>query len=475
MQESIGRCRDWWRLLTLVILAVTPMPETTWAQSSVGIPSIGSTSLEELKAGVVKITAHTDGKAKVGTGIIVRLESGTAYIVTAAHVTEGDPSPEVQFFSNPAQFFPAKVLGLEGGNPKGLAAIVIQGAIPTGLRALKLDAKTQISGGESAFFIGFPRLVTTPWAVTTGSIPGLSGQTLTLQGPIEEGNSGGPVIVGHNVVGLVVEGQGQFGYAVPVAMVQFAIRSWVLRGPEATSMRSLPEPIEPKGATASVPQPVEALANEITGKDGAPMMLVKEGPFLYGDQSYGAPPKRQTLPIFYMDKYEVTIKRYAAFQQATVHELPFDWHRQVGLVDGDDRPVVNLTGHDAYDYCRHYGKRLPTEQEWEKAARGIDGRKYPWGNQEPTELHAVWRAKEGGVVGSRQAGLSPYGIHDLAGNASEWTTSDDYPGNPPATMVARGGMATMVDPSRIMSVVRRVDGATRWDWNLGFRCVQDAK
>lgn len=79
------------------------------------------------------------------------------------------------------------------------------------------------------------------------------------------------------------------------------------------------------------------------------------------------------------------------------------------------------------------------------------------------------------MVGSRQAGLSPYGIHDLAGNASEWTTSDDYPGNPPATMVARGGMATMVDPSRIMSVVRRVDGATRWDWNLGFRCVQDAK
>ena len=205
------------------------------------------------------------------------------------------------------------------------------------------------------------------------------------------------------------------------------------------------------------------IAREIVGKDAVPMVLVPEGWFLYGDAAYGAPPKRVWLSDYYMDKYEVTVKQYIAFQQATVHELPIDWHKQVEKENGGARPVVHVTGRDAYDYCRHFGKRLPTEQEWEKAARGTDGRKYP----------AVWKQQEVIAVGSRPAGASPYGIHDLAGNASEWTISDADPGNPPASMVARGGMATMWGESYLMSVVRRPGATGSWDANLGFRCVQD--
>ena len=104
MEDSIDRCRSWWQIRGLLALTAILLPLVTWAQSSVGIPSIGATSLAELKAGVVKITTHTGGTTKVGTGVIVRVESGAAYIVTAAHVIEGDPDPQVQFFSQPARF-----------------------------------------------------------------------------------------------------------------------------------------------------------------------------------------------------------------------------------------------------------------------------------------------------------------------------------------------------------------------------------
>jgi len=127
---------------------------------------------------------------------------------------------------------------------------------------------------------------------------------------------------------------------------------------------------------------------EVTGKDGAPMVLVPAGEFLYGDNN-----QRLSLPAFYIDKYEVSTRLYAAFIRDTRRAQPSDWSQQVALVGSGDRPVVNVTWHDADAYCRHYGKRLPTEQEWEKAARGTDGRKYPWGNEEPSSRHALFNTE----------------------------------------------------------------------------------
>jgi hypothetical protein len=126
---------------------------------------------------------------------------------------------------------------------------------------------------------------------------------------------------------------------------------------------------------------------EITGRDGAPMVLVPAGEFIMGSNDGDAdekPERRVTLEAFYIDKFEVSTRLYAAFIQATSRSQPEDWSKQVALVGSGDRPVVNVTWHDADAYCRHYGKCLPTEQEWEKAARGTDGREYPWGNEEPS-------------------------------------------------------------------------------------------
>jgi len=244
-----------------------------------------------------------------------------------------------------------------------------------------------------------------------------------------------------------------------------------------------PRPIEmAKAPTYSAPQQEYAAPDhhgDIIGQDGAPMMMVPTGEFLYGDNN-----QRLSLPdfysAFYLDKYEVSTRLYSAFIQATRHEEPKDWAQQIALVSQGDRPVVNVTWHDAEAYCRYYGKRLPTEQEWEKAARGTDGRIYPWGNEEPTSRHASFEmvhmfSKNGygtlAMVGSHEAGASPYGIHDLVGNVFEWTSSDYDKFH----KVVRGGSWNLYAPVRFRSADRAGGYPTAQHASIGFRCAQDAR
>lgn len=211
---------------------------------------------------------------------------------------------------------------------------------------------------------------------------------------------------------------------------------------------------------------------QITGKDGAPMMPVPAGGFLYGGNYQWL-----SLPAFYMDKFAVTTARYAKFLQATGREKPYKWNEVNQSSDGD-RPVIGVNWHDADAYCRHYGKRLPTEQEWEKSARGTDGRKYPWGNEVPTRSLAnydsngesTWQGyKTLSPVGSYESGKSPYGIYDMAGNVWEWTSSD-YDNN---YKVLRGGSwAYEAEDMRVWN--RNGRNPTYRSYRNGFRCAQDA-
>lgn len=211
----------------------------------------------------------------------------------------------------------------------------------------------------------------------------------------------------------------------------------------------------------------------ITGKDGAPMMSVPAGEFLYGEGNHSL-----SLPAFYMDRYEVTTKLYAKFLRATGRKEPSKWSL-VSLRKDGDRPVIGVDWHDADAYCRYYGKRLPTEQEWEKAARGTDGRIYPWGDEQPAPSLASydWDGKrlwQGygtlSPVGSYEAGRSPYGIEDLAGNVTEWTGSD----YDKSSKVVRGG-SWLVD-ARTLRASHRHGVLPLYRLNvIGFRCVQDVK
>jgi len=155
-------------LCVLLLLAVL-FPHALWAQD-----------IAQVKKGVVKITAEVEGKNQIGSGIIVKLEEDHAYIVTASHVIEGDPQPNVMFFSAPHRPFRARVLGLEGGNPAGLAALLIEGKLPPDLRALNLDQTTSVGGGEAITLIGFPQLEGSLWTVTTGTLSGRRGSALSF-------------------------------------------------------------------------------------------------------------------------------------------------------------------------------------------------------------------------------------------------------------------------------------------------------
>jgi len=185
--------------------------------------------VQGLKDGVVKITAHVNGQSKVGTGVVIRQEADAVFIATASHVIEGDPKPNVQFYSQPSRLVSATVVGMEGGDPRGLAVLVVREDLPDTLRVLPLNSNLNIESGEPLTVIGFPRRAGAPWAVTEGELVGRKGSDLVFSGVIDEGNSGGPLLKDHQVIGIVTESSPPFAYAAPAVLAQYALESWGIR------------------------------------------------------------------------------------------------------------------------------------------------------------------------------------------------------------------------------------------------------
>jgi formylglycine-generating enzyme required for sulfatase activity len=200
-----------------------------------------------------------------------------------------------------------------------------------------------------------------------------------------------------------------------------------------------------------------------------------------------------SLNDYYIDKFEVTTAQYREFIAHHNKPAPKFWEA-VDLQVHATRPVAGVTWFDADAYCRAYGKRLPTEAEWEKAARGADGREFPWGDDSPTAKHAnfdhccEWKGYGSySPVGSYEPGKSPYGVYDLAGNVWEWVAdwydlqyySSTPAANPPGPhkegkKVQRGGSWNY--PAReLRAAWRGRDPPTEQDRDVGFRCAQDAK
>jgi formylglycine-generating enzyme required for sulfatase activity len=261
-----------------------------------------------------------------------------------------------------------------------------------------------------------------------------------------------------------------------------------------------------EAAGTSSGQPGEAQTGKITGKDGAPMVLIPAGPFPMGvppgDRDGGRdeyPRHEVTLDSFYIDKFEVTNGRYIEFVRATSHRIPQHpqdasrnlWQKNMMPESVADRPVINVDWYDAEAYCKWAGKRLPTEAEWEKAARGGDDRRFPWGNVEPTAKHLNYNQRWIGEktlmpVGSYELGKSPYGVYDMAGNVWEWVNDwydDRYyekspAKNPPGPetgshkVLRSSGWLVETPLGRIFTRVKS-DPLIRNE-STGFRCAMDA-
>ena len=170
-----------------------------------------------------------------------------------------------------------------------------------------------------------------------------------------------------------------------------------------------------------------------------PMVEIPAGEFTMGSDGRQAlederPMHRVWVDDISMDLHEVTTAQFAVFLTATNRLAPWQWNT-VDLSQHRDRPVIGVDWSDADAYCRWKGKRLPTEAEWEKAAKGTDGRLYPWGNQVPTKDLANFalgaRFSYSQVlmpVQSYEQGKSPYGLYQMAGNVGEWV-QDWYAAN----------------------------------------------
>ncbi len=229
-----------------------------------------------------------------------------------------------------------------------------------------------------------------------------------------------------------------------------------------------------------------------------PMVEIPAGEFMMGSDGTQAlederPSHRVWLDAFSIDLHEVTTAQYAAFLAADKRAAPWQWET-VDLVQHGDRPVIGVDWRDAEAFCTWKGKRLPTEAEWEKAARGPDARLYPWGNQAPTGDLANFalgaRFSYNQVlfpVRSHEAGKSPYGLYHMAGNAYEWVQDwygtnyyDSSPDrNPPGPSqgqfkVLRGGSWSDL-PKYLLTYGRfRLSPETKNSYT-GFRCAKSEK
>jgi iron(II)-dependent oxidoreductase len=177
------------------------------------------------------------------------------------------------------------------------------------------------------------------------------------------------------------------------------------------------------------------------GAAPGPMVLIPAGEFTMGSNDRLAdegPQHTVRLGEYYIDRYEVTNLQYQAFIEATARRAPDHFENRAHPPGKADHPVTFITWFDARDYCAWAGKRLPTEQEWEKAARGAQARVFPWGDEfdiraanTPVRWARLGRDGDTTPVGAFKAGASPYGLHDMSGNVWEWTASWylPHPGN----------------------------------------------
>lgn len=240
----------------------------------------------------------------------------------------------------------------------------------------------------------------------------------------------------------------------------------------------------------SPPQPAPAVPVAPEG-----MAFVPGGKFFMGRDDgteYERSRHEVTVAPFFIDRYEVTRDEYQKFVKATGHPVPSGWDGVEFRAGTGRRPVTGVTWDDADAFCRKGGRRLPTEAEWEFAARGPDGRLYPWGNEWNGGAANVGHPEfseqpEHGLenVDSRSEGRSPYGVFNMVGNVWEWTASSwaAYEGGklPPEELsgdrrVIRGGS---FDTSRDQATTTyrrgyRARGAGNNNYSkIGFRCVSN--
>jgi formylglycine-generating enzyme required for sulfatase activity len=227
--------------------------------------------------------------------------------------------------------------------------------------------------------------------------------------------------------------------------------------------------------------------------DGMVQVFVPAGEFIMGSDEKGSqqnrPAHKVVLDAFWVDKVEVTNAMYALCVEAGKCTLPvIERNPYYGHPRYKNYPVVYVTWYDANSYCHWAGRRLPTEAEWEKAARGTDGRVYPWGNAMADRSLANFNLNIGALLDVHRypLGASPYSVLNMAGNVREWVADwfdkfyynaspRENPQGPPSgeNKSLRGG--SYLDDENEICTFHRFDHAPASPGiNRGFRCASNA-
>ncbi len=262
------------------------------------------------------------------------------------------------------------------------------------------------------------------------------------------------------------------------------------------------------GAIAIALSPRAGLSQ--VGGDGFDLVPISGGNFVMGDRD-GEPdetPRTVALGPFRIMRFEATNRQFQRFVAETGYVTDperaghghvwtdrwravdgADWRHPTGpgssLAGLDEHPVVQVSANDAAAFARHFGLRLPSEAEWEFAARGFDGRRYPWGDA-PAEEGGLRRANFGALeccapsrrdgyartapIGRFPDGVSPFGLYDMAGNVWEWTSSR-FPGAPEDVVIRGGGWGN--DPYCLRVSYRHGNPPDIGLDMVGFRCAAD--
>jgi len=250
----------------------------------------------------------------------------------------------------------------------------------------------------------------------------------------------------------------------------------------------------PTPTKAHIPTPMPGIGSTMTGKMGGILVYIPAGEFIMGSDMY---PEEQPIHLVYLDAFwidqtEVTNAMYAKCVSDSVCEEPIDASSNTrssyyGNPEFDKYPVVYVEWDMAKTYCEWAGLKLPTEAQWEKAARGTDGRTYPWGNDAPNKDLLNYDSNIGNTteVGSYESGKSIYEVYDMAGNVWEWVndyyqedyyaTLGDNATNPQGPLssdgqrLLRGGGFFNKDEG-VRSTLRYESHPARPDYDFGFRC-----
>jgi formylglycine-generating enzyme required for sulfatase activity len=458
--------------------------------------------LDTAVSAVVRIAGMRGGTPVRGSGFVVGLDRDRATIITAAHVIEGVQHPEVTFGVDPTESLPADVvLGMDAGNPNGLAVFQVRGALPAGVTTLSFELRSRPRLGEALFLLGFPQMELEPRA-TQRVLSARRGTLLLVDQQIGEGFSGGPVIQGGKVVGVVTDMDGQTTYAVNAVVAHEALEGWGVklggqsgstRGP-STAIRTKPAAPALEGLgvggqsstavprTAAPPTLSPAALNAcVPGEErteaGIVFVRICGGTFTMGSADDNGPlvdkdekPAHQvSVSEFWIARTVTTNEQYRRFRPD---------HKGAAKL-----PVTNVSWTEAKAACERFGGRLPTEAEWEYAARAGSHATWPFGDDEKRVGEYAWYNgnSEGRPHPVDTKKPNAWGLYDMYGSVWQWvadwygpyTVAQTDPTGPPTgkERVLRGSYFNDYWPNQRPAFRGRREPSYRY-WYIGFRCAQ---